>query len=113
MMELPVKPDETRWASMSFMDQMANIGSEVGRTAKWISKGKPSMAEGAFIRALDLFDLTIKYARLGKAGRESALLELCRSRELFTGAYLEKDCDTLNWLDSYFGHFATSSRLGR
>lgn len=65
-MELPVKPDETRWASMSFMDQMANIGSEVGRTAKWISKGKQSMAEGAFIRALDLFDLTIKYARLGR-----------------------------------------------
>ena len=111
--KLPAKPDEAKWAAMPFIDQLANIGSEVGRTAKWVCKGKESMAESAYLRALDLFDLTIKFRRLGSEGRESALFELCRSRDMFTGAYLDKDCDTLNWLDSYFGQFATASRLRR
>lgn len=37
--------DENRWASMSLAEQMANIGSEVGRSAKWLSKGKMTMAD--------------------------------------------------------------------
>ena len=37
--------DADRWASISLMEQMANIGSEVGRTCKWLMKGKPDMAE--------------------------------------------------------------------
>ena len=27
--------NDERWKSMPFVEQMANIGSEVGRTAKW------------------------------------------------------------------------------
>ena len=37
--------DADRWASISLMEQMANIGSEVGRTCKWLMKGKSDMAE--------------------------------------------------------------------
>ena len=37
--------DADRWASISLMEQMANIGSEVGRSCKWLMKGKPDMAE--------------------------------------------------------------------
>ena len=40
--------NDERWKSLPFVEQMANIGSEVGRTAKWVQKAKPSMAEGAF-----------------------------------------------------------------
>ena len=43
--------DQDRWCSMTFVEQMANIGSEVGRTGKWIMKGKPQLAMGAFYRA--------------------------------------------------------------
>lgn len=32
MMYLPEKPNMERWAGMPFIVQMANIGSEVGRT---------------------------------------------------------------------------------
>lgn len=110
MIELPAMPDAERWASLSLIEMMANIGSEVGRSAKWTAKGKTDLAEGAFIRALDLFDLTIRYARLGHAGRSEALTELCRSRDLFTEAFLDKDSGALYSLDRYFSHFAMAQR---
>ena len=33
-MYIPEKPNKGRWAEMPFIVQMANIGSEVGRTFK-------------------------------------------------------------------------------
>ena len=106
-MNLPARPDEARWASMPLMEQMANIGSEVGRTCKWMSKNKPDMAMGAFIRGLDLFDLTIKYGRYGLPGRNALLKELCRSRDLFAEAFTEGNLENLKWLERYFTRFAT------
>ena len=103
-------PDIERWSRMSLREQMANIGSEVGRSAKWISKDKPQMAEGAFLRALDLIDLTIKTSRSGLDSRPALLKELCRCRELYCGAYLSCDIDNLNYLDRYFGQFAKALR---
>ncbi len=32
---LPKPPDKERWGKMSFVEQMANISSEIGRTGKW------------------------------------------------------------------------------
>ncbi len=99
-----------RWASMTLAQQMANIGSEVGRSAKWLSKNKPEMAEGAFIRAQELIYLTIKYSRKGTAGRNSLLRELCRARECYSGAFLSSDFSTLSYLDRYFSAFAAICR---
>ena len=110
MNTLPKIPDEEKWASLSFMEQMANIGSEVGRTAKWVAKEKPSMAEGAFIRALDRIDLTIKVGRKGQSNRYDMLRELCTCRGVFCDAYLKKETKELNGLDKYFGHFARAVR---
>ena len=102
--------DEQRWASLTLAQQMANVGSEVGRSAKWLSKGKPSMAEGAFLRALDLIDLTLKYGRAGSPDRPSLLKELCRARDCYTDAYMTGDSDTLAFLERYFGAFANICR---
>lgn len=102
--------NDERWKSMSFVEQMANIGSEVGRTAKWVQKGKPSMAEGAFVRALELIDLTLKYGRMNSPFRGTMLKELCRIRELFCEAYEISDTAFLMWLDKYFGDFAMAQR---
>ena len=102
--------DSQRWSTLSFIEQMANIGSEVGRARKWKGKGDEKRAEGAFVRALDLFDVTIKCARLGQPTRGAALKELCRARELFVGSYLENDFDNLAYLDKYFGQFAFAVR---
>ena len=101
---------EERWASLSLMEQMANIGSEVGRTRKWIEKGKMQTAEGAFVRALDLIDITIKVGRFNMDSRPCLLEELCRVRELFAGAFLERDADNLAYLDKYFSQFASALR---
>lgn len=96
--------NEEKWKSMSFIEQMANIGSEVGRTAKWVQKSKPAMAEGAFVRALELIDLTIKYGRLDSPYRATML------KEYFCGAYELSDIATITWLDKYFGNFALAQR---
>lgn len=102
--------DDERWKSLSFIEQMANIGSEVGRTSKWVQKAKPAMAEGAFVRALELIDLTLKYGRLESPQRGTMLKELCRVREYFCSAYESSDIAFLTWLDKYFGDFAMAQR---
>ena len=107
-MEFPAIPDEGRWSSLTLIEQMANIGSEVGRTLKWMSGSKPQMAAGAYIRALDLMDLTIKVGRAGTLGRAPLLRELCRCRDVFTEAVSTSNLEDLKWVDRYFAQFAKS-----
>jgi hypothetical protein len=47
-----------KWATLSFSDQMANIGSEVIRAINWKKKGNLDYSKLAFYRALELIDLT-------------------------------------------------------
>jgi len=108
-MVFPAIPDERRWESMPLMSQMANIGSEVGRTLNWMSKSNSQMAMGAFIRALDIIDLTIKVGRKGQDNRDCLLKELCRCRDLFAQAFITSDLDTLKWVNKYFGQFALAN----
>lgn len=99
-----------RWSEMLLVEQMANIGSEVGRTGKWAEKGNHRMAESAFLRALDLIDATIRTGRYGLDSRGALLKEICRARDLFTESYLTSDFQTLSYLDKYFGQFAIAVR---
>jgi len=46
------------WHQRTIADQLANVGSEVGRIRKWQTRN-PEIAERPFIRALKLLDLTI------------------------------------------------------
>ena len=107
---LPKRPDATRWAGMPVMEQMANIYSEVGRTSKWKQKGNAQLATQAFIRALDLIDLTIAVGRKGPdtsaADRSPMLRELLRSRDLFCEEFLSEDPAALKPSEKYFSHFA-------
>lgn len=102
--------DLDRWREMPLIEQMANIGSEVGRTLKWTEKRNPRMAESAFLRALDLIDATIRTGRYGMDSRGALLKAICRARDLFTESYLSSDCLTLSYLDEYFGQFAQALR---
>lgn len=108
MENLPEKPNVDRWAEMPFIAQMANIGSEVGRTLKWKRRGNASMARSAFVRALDLFDLTISVGRMNEPflSRDSMLKEVIRARDQFCEEYLSDDSDALLPSDKYFSHFA-------
>lgn len=89
-----------QWASMSFADQMSNIGSEVSRTLRWSQKDNDILADKAFERVLELIDITIdchyKY---------STLKELCRGREAFCEAYLSHNLSELRKASKYYDQF--------
>ncbi|MEW5805541.1 MAG: hypothetical protein AB1721_02365 [Patescibacteria group bacterium] len=72
------------WQKFSLTEQLANIGAEVGRAARWQDKDL-KIFQGAVFRALELFDLTLADERWRGRRREIA-----RLRELFLYA-VEKD----------------------
>jgi hypothetical protein len=91
--------DEAKWASLSFYEQMGNIGSEVGRTMNAIRNNDEQSLQGAYYRGLDLIDATVK--NLSAKGRR---YELLRARELLSEAVESKTPDQK--LDNYFMTFA-------
>ncbi|HAH21354.1 MAG: hypothetical protein A2Y00_01875 [Omnitrophica WOR_2 bacterium GWF2_43_52] len=62
-----------RWSQLLFIEQMANIGSEVERALNWRIKKNADYAQKAFERALELIDLTLEsdknYAHLKEIAR--------------------------------------------
>lgn len=98
-----------KWFQMTLLEQLGNIGSEVGRAAQ--AEGKNEARFWAAVeRALDLFDLTMEDKRWIKARR---LRELARAREVFCDAvYGEKQYGTtLSDLERYFMQFAVAARI--
>jgi hypothetical protein len=98
-----------RWQTMPLVEQLANIGSDVARAHRWQGKDA-SLSENAFIRALELLDLTIGDARW--KGRRK---ELTRVREFLCDAMAGGSAygSDLASLDRYFLHFAVAARAGR
>ena len=96
-----------RWQQFSLIEQLGNIGSEVGRAAKWQEKDK-EIFENTVDRALELFDLTLDDPRW-----KSRLREIARAREVFCDIIFgEKQYNTsLEDLDKYFTQFALAARL--
>lgn len=99
--------EDGSWARLSFAEQMGNIGSEVSRSLKWYGK-KPERFEGAFERALELFDLTIFYLR----GKDSAeLREICLAREEFCDYFYGHELHTdPAKMQKYYDDFALKAR---
>lgn len=64
---------EETWKNQPLACQMANIGSEVSHALK--NQSKPARFQGAFERALELFDFSINAAKERHAN--GALKELC------------------------------------
>jgi hypothetical protein len=99
-----------RWNELTLMEQLANIGSEVGRAARARSTGNEQRLERALDRALELFDLTIADERW--RGR---LREITRAREIVCD-YLVGDNvygSSPESLDAWFLPFAMAARRGR
>ena len=97
-----------RWAELTFPQQMANIGSETSRIYRALEAGKESRADSAFARFQELIDLTIKYGRVNASPmlRSAMLEELCRFRELYCKAFLERDLTELAAFNRYLDKFA-------
>ena len=100
---------EGRWFTMTLMEQLANIGSEVSRARIWQKKDK-EIFNRAVDRALELFDLT-----LGDPRWRGRLREIARAREVFcdaiSGGHLYGS--SLQDMDRYFLPFATAASQNR
>jgi hypothetical protein len=72
-----------RWGQLSFLDQMANIGSDVERALNWRAKGNLAYSQKAFERALELLDLTLESATVA-----AHLKELARLREVMADYFV-------------------------
>ena len=99
-----------RWFQLSFVEQMANIGSEVERAIKWRQKNNKEYSQMAFERVLELLDLTIADKKMIKR-----LKELTRLREVLAD-YFAFD-NTYNSSDQqwqkYFLAFNYAARVCR
>ena len=98
--------DMDMWRELTFVQQMANIGAEVGRSIKATRKNQTNRANSAIDRALELLYATIECNTSGHHGR---LKELLRIRDeylkLFFEGTFDQDADNI---EKYFMHFATA-----
>ena len=72
-----------RWFEFSLMEQLANIGADVGRANRWKKAGVKNDSLRAFERALELFDLTVADPK-----NKGRLKEVVRVREFFIDYYM-------------------------
>lgn len=97
-----------RWRDLTLMEQLANVGSEVGRASRAKSIGNDLRFANALDRCLELFDLTLADDRWQGRRREIA-----RAREIVCD-FLVGDNEygsTAESLDAYFLPFAMVARL--
>lgn len=98
-----------RWQKFSFFEQMANVGSEVGRAINWRNKNK-EYSRLAFERALELLDLTISDSK-----NKKRLKELFRLREVLADYFyfenIYKSTDK-SW-HNYFNAFSYAAAISR
>lgn len=98
------------WQRLSFVDQMANIGSEVERALNWRVKKNEAYARRAFERALELIDLTLD-SQKGFA----RLKEVARTREVLVDYFLGTNqfmSSQASW-QKYFSPFFYAARKDR
>ena len=99
-----------RWFSLTLIEQMANIGSEVARALEWKRKGNAPYKEQALTRALELFDLTLDDSRW-----KGRLREIARAREVTCDYFYggNQYSSTHEFLDRYFLQFAQAARKNK
>jgi hypothetical protein len=76
-----------RWTTLSFVEQLGNIGSEVDRSLRAFRDGKQERFAHAYERALELFDLSLADDRWEPSDRR----EIFRLREEFCRLFLDWD----------------------
>ena len=97
-----------KWLSLTFAEQMANIGSEVERAISWRKKNNLDYSQQAFYRSLELLDLTLNCLK-----QFSKLKETTRLREalvdyfVFDNSYKSTD---EQW-QKYFLAFNYAARI--
>jgi hypothetical protein len=101
---------EGRWQDLSLCQQMANIGSEIGRAIKWKNQANQKLYEKFLFKGIEYLDLTIqdkKYLSTAK------LREICRLKEFLCDHFLGDDSWGFDdeWFEKYLNQFALSLQL--
>ena len=96
-----------RWSQLSFLEQMANIGSEVERALNWQAKNNTSYCHRAAERALELIDLTLE-----RLNGRTRLKEVARAREAIVDYFFgtNQHMSTEASWRKYFLYFAYAAR---
>ena len=100
-----------RWFTFSLMEQLAHIGSEISRTIHWKKNNNADYSQQAFVRALELIDLTIKDPK----NINHRLKEIVRTREALVDHFVyDNEYNTTDELwQEYFYQFAYAAALQR
>jgi len=96
-----------RWGRLSFLEQMANIGAEVGRALNWQAKNNSIYCRKASNRALELIDLALEQAATFPRRKE-----LARLREAVVDYFFGENqfhSTAASWR-SYFSPFTFAAR---
>ncbi len=101
----PYTINRDRWKRLTILEQLGNIGSEVGRTLKLKQRGEDFLP--ALIRSLDLFDATVELLISQRSHRTK---EVLRARDQFLHAVYVKDDPKI---ETYFLQFAIAARNNR
>jgi hypothetical protein len=105
----PIHADTARrWHTLTLVEQLAHVGSEVDRAIRAYDGDKPARFDGALARALELFDLTASDHRWRGPRRR----EILRAREEFCRLFFDDTVspDSARGLRRYFLAFATAAR---
>lgn len=96
-----------RWSQLSFIEQMANIGSEVERALNWQAKNNNPYCQKACERALELLDLSLDSVTTFPRRRE-----LARLREAVADYFFGENqfASTHALWKGYFSHFTYAAR---
>lgn len=98
--------NKENWFKFSLIEQLANVGSEVGRTINWRDKNS-EYSKMAFYRAIELLDLTISDKK-----NRLRLKELLRLREVLADYFCfdnQYGYDDKTW-NKYFYAFNYAAR---
>ncbi len=98
-----------RWHTLTLMEQLGNVGSEVDRAIRAHNSGNHARFDGALARALELFDLTATDERWSGHRRR----EILRAREEFCRLFFDPSVSSgsADGLRRYFLAFAVAARV--
>ena len=97
-----------RWESLTLVEQLANVGSEVDRAIKAHEAGRTDRRDAAVDRGLELFDLTAADQRWRGPRRREVLRARGEFCALFWGEH--EQAGSAASLSRYFLHFAVAAR---
>jgi hypothetical protein len=96
-----------KWFRLSSIEQMANIGAEVGRALNWKKKGEKKLSFNALFRALDLIDASVADQK-----NKNRLKEFLRTKEILVDYFVGKNIyqTSASQLEKYFYYFNLALR---